>query len=58
MTIDISELSLGDSVKHPKYGIGYVVACTEKPNIKVSFPGTVKVTFTQRQAVKQKLEAI
>ncbi len=50
MTIDISNIGLGETVTSPKLGKGKVVACTEKPSIRVDFDKAGLRWLTQSSA--------
>ena len=45
--LNISDLSLGEAVYHEKLGKGVVIACTEKPSVKIKFASGETKLFTE-----------
>jgi hypothetical protein len=47
---DIEEASLGQKVTHKKFGVGEVIACTERPRIRVRFTDGRTQVFSKDKA--------
>ncbi len=56
MTVNISNVGLGDILTAPSLGKGKVIACTEKPSVRVDFDKAGKRWITQHSAELLKVE--